>query len=135
MEEESSLKMEELDLKKSHEQAREKRERERQERHHPIVEAEKISNQVAAKKSEVEAKGQLQYKGCFGKCNNKFCRKAKSDHFGPDYRCLDPAQVSPVEREVLGNPPPLQHASKLLKWHTTLPAELTSPRRAEVHIK
>ena len=34
---------------------------------------------------------EAKYTAVFGKCNNKFCRKAKDDHYGPDHLCLDPA--------------------------------------------
>jgi hypothetical protein len=40
-----------------------------------------------------------EYTAIFGKCNNTFCRKAKSDHYGPDHLCLDPAEAAAAVRK------------------------------------
>jgi ankyrin repeat protein len=42
---------------------------------------------------EAKRKQACKYTAVFGKCNNAFCRKAKSDHYGSDHRCLDPADA------------------------------------------
>ena len=55
-------------------------------------------------REEGEAKRQQAsaYRACLGKCNNKFCRKAKRDHYGPDHRCLDPEEAAAAVREAEG---------------------------------
>ena len=40
-----------------------------------------------------------EYTAIFGKCNNTFCRKAKSDHYGPDHLCLVPAEAAAAVRK------------------------------------
>jgi hypothetical protein len=42
---------------------------------------------------------QAKYTAFFGKCNNDFCRKAKSDHYGPDHLCWDPAEAAAAVRK------------------------------------
>jgi len=46
------------------------------------------------KLKEARRKQTCTYTAYFGKCNNKFCRKAIDDHYGLDYLCLDPAEAA-----------------------------------------
>jgi hypothetical protein len=48
----------------------------------------------AGQEAEAKRKAACKYTAIFGKCNNGFCRKAKSDHYGPDHLCLDPAEAA-----------------------------------------
>ena len=93
-EDELSLKREEYEMKKRHEAARAVREQEKQRRYRPILEAEaavgSAEKREAAAQSEAQARGAMQYKACFGKCNHRECRRAKKEHFGPDLCCFDP---------------------------------------------
>jgi hypothetical protein len=53
-----------------------------------------ISNQNNLVLEEARRKQACKYTAFFGKCNNEFCRKAKSDHYGADHRCLNPAEAA-----------------------------------------
>jgi hypothetical protein len=55
------------------------------------VEAEK---EKESKLKEARRQQECIYTAYFGKCNNKFCRKAIDDHYGLDYLCLDPAEAA-----------------------------------------
>jgi colicin import membrane protein len=81
-------------LDKRLEAARKRFQEEKQKRHRPGLEADRIRDLAVAKKSraerEVQAKGHLQYKACFGKCNHPDCRKKKRELFGSDNYCYDP---------------------------------------------
>ena len=50
--------------------------------------------------AEAKCKSACKYTALFCKCNNEFCRKATSDHSGPDHLCLDPVKASAAVREV-----------------------------------
>ena len=69
-----------------------------------VLEADRIRDLAFAKKSrverEVQAKGHLQYKACFGKCNHADCRKKKKEHFGSDNYCYDPRVLAAATEEL-----------------------------------
>jgi hypothetical protein len=52
-----------------------------------------VEHALAAQKSAVEV-SEYSYTAAWGKCNNQFCRKAKSEHFGTARRCFDPQRVA-----------------------------------------
>jgi hypothetical protein len=52
-----------------------------------------------AAEAEAKRKAACKYTAILGKCNNNFCRKAKSDHYGPDHLCLDPADAAAAVRK------------------------------------
>ena len=73
-----------------------------------------ISNQNNLELEEARRKQACKYTAFFGKCNNEFCRKAKSDHYGADHRCLDPAEAAAAvwEAEVGTNQLLIEYAVK-----------------------
>ena len=62
-----------------------------------VLEGEGTHKVEEAKRQQASA-----YRAFFGKCSNKFCRKAKRDHYGPDHRCLDPEEAAAAVREAEG---------------------------------
>ena len=52
-----------------------------------------VEHALAAQKSAVEV-SEFSYTATWGKCNHKFCRKAKKEHFGTARRCFDPQRVA-----------------------------------------
>ena len=85
---------EEDELRKRVEAARQRLEEEQRERHRPILEIDRIIKMADSKQkraeSEAQTKGPKRYQGCFGKCNNRECRKLKEEHFESDKYCHEP---------------------------------------------
>jgi len=65
------------------------------------LEAEK---EKESKLKEARRQQKCTYTAYFGKCNNKFCRKAIDDHYiyGLDFLCLDPAEAAAAVLEAGG---------------------------------
>ena len=52
-----------------------------------------------AAEAEAKRKTACKYTAFFGRCNNDFCRKAKSDHYGPHHLCLDPEELKRKQKK------------------------------------